>query len=62
MFNSQEIGTIDFERLFFPKAIGIIGVSPDMRGGSFFVRCMRDKFKGPIHLFNPRFAGKDLYG
>ncbi len=53
---------IDFERLFFPKAIGIIGVSPDMRGGSFFIRYMKDRFKGPIYLFNPKFPGKELYG
>jgi len=58
MSNSPEIANIDFERLFFPKAIGIIGVSPDMRGGSFFVRCMKDRFRGPIYLFNPRFQGK----
>jgi len=53
---------INFERLFFPKAIGIIGVSPDFRGGSFFLRCMRGKFKGPIYLFNPKFAGQELLG
>ncbi|MFX1279020.1 MAG: CoA-binding protein [Promethearchaeota archaeon] len=53
---------IDFERLFFPKAIGIIGVSPDMRGGSFFVRCMKDKFKGPMYLFNPKLTGQELMG
>ncbi|MFX1376643.1 MAG: CoA-binding protein [Promethearchaeota archaeon] len=56
---SQEI---DFERLFFPRAIGVIGVSPDLRGGSFFVKCMKGKFKGPIYLFNPRFAGQEMYG
>ena len=54
--------TIDFEKLFFPRSIGIIGVSFDMRGGSFFVRCMRNRFKGPIYLFNPKLAGKELYG
>jgi acetyltransferase len=59
MKSSEEI---DFERLFFPKSIGIIGVSPDMRGGSFFLRCMKDKFKGPIYLFNPKFTGQELMG
>ncbi|MFW9865998.1 MAG: CoA-binding protein [Candidatus Thorarchaeota archaeon] len=54
--------TIEFEKLFFPRTIGIIGVSFDMRGGSFFVRCMKNKFKGPIYLFNPKLAGKELYG
>jgi hypothetical protein len=55
MSNSTDIENIDFQRLFFPKAIGIIGVSPTIRGGSFFVRCMKDRFRGPIYLFNPNF-------
>ena len=59
---APKLNNIDFDKLFFPKAIGIIGVSLDMRGGSFFVRCMKDRFKGPMYLFNPKFAGKDLYG
>lgn len=58
---SQE-STIDFEKLFFPKAIGVIGISFDLKGGTFFVRCMRNRFKGPIYLFNPKLAGKDMYG
>lgn len=62
MPNALKLNNIDFERLFFPKAIGIIGVSPDMRGGTFFIRCMRGKFKGPIYLFNPKLAGQELYG
>jgi acyl-CoA synthetase (NDP forming) len=62
MATSTEINNIDFERLFFPRAIGIIGVSPDFRGGTFFLRCMRNRFKGPIYLFNPKFAGKDIFG
>ena len=62
MSNFPKVANIDFERLFFPKAIGIIGVSPTMRGGSFFVRCMKDRFRGPMYLFNPNFAGEELYG
>ncbi|MFW9878201.1 MAG: CoA-binding protein [Candidatus Thorarchaeota archaeon] len=62
MSNTQKLTNIDFERLFFPRAIGIIGVSPDLRGGSFFLRCMRGKFKGSIYLFNPKFSGQDLLG
>ncbi|MFX1477198.1 MAG: CoA-binding protein, partial [Promethearchaeota archaeon] len=54
--------TIEFDKLFFPRNIGIIGVSFDVRGGSFFVRCMKNKFKGPIYLFNPKLAGKELFG
>ncbi len=53
---------INFNRLFFPKSIGIIGVSLDLRGGSFFVRCMKDRFKGPIYLFNPKLVGEKLHG
>lgn len=57
-----DINNVDFKRLFFPKAIGVIGVSPDLRGGTFFLRCMRGRFKGPIYLFNPKFEGQELYG
>ncbi len=62
MPNALKLNNIEFERLFYPKAIGIIGVSPDMRGGTFFIRCMRGKFKGPIYLFNPKLTGQELYG
>ena len=57
-----DITNIDFDKLFFPKAIGVIGVSPDLRGGTFFLRCMKGKFKGPIYLFNPKFEGQEIYG
>ncbi|MFX0153619.1 MAG: CoA-binding protein [Candidatus Hodarchaeota archaeon] len=53
---------INFDKLFFPKTIGIIGVSRDPGSGGFFLRCMKNRFKGPIYLFNPRLAGQDLYG
>ncbi|MFX0010394.1 MAG: CoA-binding protein [Candidatus Hermodarchaeota archaeon] len=53
---------IDFERLFFPKSIGVIGASHDPAGGGFFARAMRDKFRGNIYLFNPKLAGTELYG
>ncbi len=53
---------IDFERLFFPKAIGIIGASHDPAGGGFFARALKDRFRGKIYLFNPRLAGKVLQG
>lgn len=62
MPSALKLNNIEFERLFYPKAIGIIGVSPDMRGGTFFIRCMRGKFKGPIYLFNPKLTGQELYG
>ncbi|MBY8989991.1 MAG: CoA-binding protein [Candidatus Lokiarchaeota archaeon] len=57
-----DITNNDFDKLFFPKAIGVIGVSPDLRGGTFFLRCMKGKFKGPIYLFNPKFEGQEIYG
>jgi len=53
---------INFDKLFFPRSIGIIGVSHDPGSGSFFLRCMKNRFRGPIYLFNPRLSGKDLYG
>ncbi len=54
--------SIDFERLFFPRAIGIIGASNDPAGGGLFVRALRGKFRGKTYLFNPRLAGKILLG
>ena len=53
---------IDFERLFFPQAIGIIGASHDPAGGGFFARALKTRFRGKIFLFNPRLAGKVLQG
>ncbi len=58
----NESQKINFDKLFFPRAIGIIGVSPDPGSGSFFLRCMKNRFKGPIFLFNPRLSGQNLYG
>jgi acetyltransferase len=62
MLNTPDFNNIDFERLFYPRAIGVIGVSPDLRGGTFFLRSMKGKYKGPIYLFNPKFEGRELYG
>ena len=59
---SRESFNIDFEKLFFPRAIGIIGASHNPAGGGFFVRCLKNRFRGPIYLFNPRLSGKELYG
>lgn len=61
MSTSQE-SPIDFDRLFFPKAIGIIGAGYDPAGGGFFVRALKGKFRGKTYYFNPRIAGKILYG
>ncbi len=62
MLYSNNPDNINFEKLFFPKAIGIIGASHNPSGGGFFVRCLKNKFQGPIHIFNPRLNGKQLYG
>jgi len=62
MSDLVESNGINFERLFSPRAIGIIGASYDPAGGGFFLRCMKNKFRGPIYLFNPKLSGKELYG
>ncbi|MFW9969935.1 MAG: CoA-binding protein [Candidatus Odinarchaeota archaeon] len=62
MSTIKESQKIDFDTLFFPRSIGIIGVSHDPAGGGFFLRCMKNRFKGPIYLFNPRLNGQNLYG
>ncbi|MHA1726210.1 MAG: CoA-binding protein [Promethearchaeota archaeon] len=54
--------TIDLERLFYPRAIGIIGASHNPTGGGYFVQCMEGKFKGKMYLFNPRLKGQKLNG
>jgi acyl-CoA synthetase (NDP forming) len=62
MLNYNTDKQIDFEKLFFPRSIGIIGVSRDPGSGGFFLRCMKNRFRGPIYLFNPRLSGTELYG
>jgi len=62
MITIESSKTINFDKLFFPKSIGIIGVSYDPAGGGFFLRCMKNRFRGPIYLFNPRLSGQKLYG
>ncbi|NHJ23644.1 MAG: hypothetical protein EAX89_03660 [Candidatus Lokiarchaeota archaeon] len=52
---------IDWDALFYPNALGIIGASYDPAGGGFFARAMKDKFRGEIYLFNPKLAGKKLF-
>ncbi len=62
MSTIESAQNINFDKLFFPKSIGIIGVSSDPGSGGFFLRCMKNRFKGPIYLFNPRLNGQNLYG
>jgi acyl-CoA synthetase (NDP forming) len=52
----------DFNKLFYPRSIGIIGASYNPTGGGYFVEIMKERFRNPIYLFNPRFKGKQLYG
>jgi acyl-CoA synthetase (NDP forming) len=60
--STSEETPIDFEKLFFPRTIGIIGAGYDPAGGGFFVRALKGKFRGKTYYFNPRLAGKILYG
>ena len=53
---------INFEKLFFPRAIGIIGASLDPAGGGFFARAMKSRYRGAIYLFNPKLSGKKIFG
>jgi len=62
MNNTSFSEKIDFERLFFPRAVGIIGASQNPAGGGYFVRILKNKFRGPIYLFNPRLKGQKLFG
>lgn len=53
---------IDFEKLFNPRSIGIIGASEKDSGGGYFITCLLSiGFDKPIYLFNPRLKGKTLH-
>lgn len=60
--SSIEPKEINFERLFNPRAIGIIGASYNPTGGGDFVQAMKDRYRGPMYLFNPRLKGQELFG
>ena len=54
---------IDFEKLFNPRAIGIIGVGEKAYGGGYFLRAFqRIGFDKPLYLFNPRLKDQELRG
>jgi acyl-CoA synthetase (NDP forming) len=59
---TQTTKEIDFKRLFYPRAIGIIGASYNPTGGGYFVQVMKDRLKVPMYLFNPRLEGKEIFG
>ncbi len=53
----------DFQKLFNPRAVGIIGVNEKLFGGGYFFHCLKNiGFDRPIYLFNPRLKGKELQG
>ncbi len=62
MLSSNNTDGLNLEKLFFPRSIGFIGASHNPSGGGFFVRCLKNRYRGPIYLFNPRLSGKQLYG
>ena len=50
----------DFEKLFNPRSIGIIGVN-EKRAGRYFISCLLHiGFEKPIYLFNPRLKGQTI--
>ncbi|MHA1725256.1 MAG: CoA-binding protein [Promethearchaeota archaeon] len=54
---------IDFQRLFNPRAVAIIGANNKPYGGGYFLRCLKSiGFDKPLYLFNPRLKGQILEG
>ncbi|TFG28591.1 MAG: hypothetical protein EU532_04875 [Promethearchaeota archaeon] len=54
---------LDLEKLFSPRAVGIIGVNEKQYGGGYFLRCLKNiEFDKPLYIFNPRLKGKELEG
>lgn len=50
----------NFEKLFNPRSIGIIGVN-EKRAGKYLLSCLLQiGFDKPIYLFNPRLKGKTI--
>ena len=54
---------LDFEKLFNPRAIGIIGINKKRFGGGYFLQCLKKLgFERDIYLFNPRLKGVTVDG
>jgi acyl-CoA synthetase (NDP forming) len=62
MLNTIKTQDIDFKKLFYPRAIGIIGASYNPAGGGYFVQAMKDRIRVPMYLFNPKHAGEEMFG
>ncbi|MFX0027592.1 MAG: CoA-binding protein [Candidatus Hermodarchaeota archaeon] len=53
---------IDFEKLFNPRSIGIIGAN-EKRSGRYFIDCLQHiGYEKPIYLFNPSIKGTTIAG
>ncbi len=54
---------LDFEKLFNPRAVGIIGANNKLFGGGYFLKSLVNLgFEKPLYLFNPRLKGNKLDG
>ncbi len=54
---------VNFEKLFNPRSVGIIGVNDKLFGGGYFLKSLVNLgFEKPLYLFNPRLKGEKLNG
>jgi acyl-CoA synthetase (NDP forming) len=54
---------LDFEKLFNPRSVGIIGANNKLFGGGYFLKSLVNLgFEKPLYLFNPRLKGSKLEG
>lgn len=53
----------ELEKMFFPRAVGIIGVNNKPFGGGQFLRGLQTMgFDKPLYIFNPRLKGQEING
>jgi len=62
MSSLKELSFEHFNKLFYPRAIAIIGASYKPAGGGYFVELMKDRIRIPMYPINPRLEGQELYG
>lgn len=54
---------IDYERLFNPRSVGIIGANEKKFGGGYFLQSLLNLgFERTIYLFNPKYKGRKIFG